>query len=101
MEGPNFSQNSQFWLHKFDHNHLRITRIIRCLRVLGLEQEAAALHEAVKKVSEGKVDEKTLAFWDRAMLNSLNNAPEEKNPGPDKGPQFLVEFEKEKLKIVA
>ena len=28
---------SQTWMCRFDHNHLRISRIIRCLRVLGLD----------------------------------------------------------------
>ncbi|RDW64903.1 hypothetical protein BP6252_10554 [Coleophoma cylindrospora] len=91
---PLFPKNSQNWLCRFDHNHLRITRIIRCLRVLGLEDEASAFHAAIKHVSEGIVGATTIAFWDRAMFSTLNNAPEEKRPGPEKGLRFLVEWEK-------
>lgn len=35
-KGANFDDNAaQTWLTSGDHNHLRITRIIRCMRILG------------------------------------------------------------------
>jgi hypothetical protein len=36
---PNFAAKAAGWLSPGDHNHLRITRILRCLTVLGLETE--------------------------------------------------------------
>ncbi|KAH6646037.1 opioid growth factor receptor conserved region-domain-containing protein [Truncatella angustata] len=34
------------WVRPMDHNHLRITRILRSLRVLGMEAEAREFHQA-------------------------------------------------------
>ncbi len=48
--GPNFPQASRNWVKRFDHNHLRITRIIRCLRVLGMEAHAGAFFRALVDV---------------------------------------------------
>src|SRR5208337_3560496 len=39
---PNFSAKATVWLSPGNHNHLRITRILRCLSLLGLEAEAKA-----------------------------------------------------------
>ena len=35
-----FPDRAKVWVKPMNHNHLRITRIIRCLRVLGLETDA-------------------------------------------------------------
>jgi opioid growth factor receptor-like protein len=43
---PNFAAKATVWLSPGNHNHLRITRILRCLTVLGLEPEAGALELA-------------------------------------------------------
>ena len=42
---PNFAAKATGWLSPGNHNHLRITRILRCLTVLGLEAEAKAFLE--------------------------------------------------------
>ena len=39
MRSPNFAAKAAGWLSPGNHNHLRITRILRCLTVLGLEAE--------------------------------------------------------------
>src|SRR5580700_3614644 len=36
-----FYKGSDHWLSPGNHNHLRITRILKCLRLLGLEAEAS------------------------------------------------------------
>ena len=36
IPGPNFGKHSKNFNTRFDHNHLRITRIIRSCRVLGI-----------------------------------------------------------------
>jgi hypothetical protein len=43
VEGPRFVAASRNWLHAGNHNHLRLTRMLRSLRVLGLER-ARLLH---------------------------------------------------------
>ncbi|KAI9827116.1 MAG: hypothetical protein M1819_007007 [Sarea resinae] len=80
---------------RFDHNHLRITRIIRSLRVLGLEEEALAFYKALKKVAEtsGKISAKSIMFWGRAAHRPLHLAPEFEDDQVEGGADFLREFE--------
>ncbi|KAL9602691.1 MAG: hypothetical protein Q9219_001681 [cf. Caloplaca sp. 3 TL-2023] len=77
---PQFLGNSKRWLTKYNHNHLRITRIVRSCRVLGLEAEARAFYDAlvkaIKRQGKGVVSAKTLMFWQRAVERSLYLAPE-------------------------
>jgi hypothetical protein len=40
VEGPRFAAASRNWLQGGNHNHLRLTRMLRSLRVLGLERDA-------------------------------------------------------------
>ena len=75
IAGPHFAAASQNWLHAGNHNHLRLTRMLRSLRVLGLEGEAAALWEALRTLYEGEraagrrtITEETFAFWRQAAL---------------------------------
>lgn len=66
----NFLARSQNWLHPMNHNHLRLTRILRSLRVLGLEDEAAALYEAIRAIyteHPGRITERTFQFWSDAV----------------------------------
>lgn len=85
QEGLDFQRKSGFWIRSFDHNHLRITRIIRCLRVLGLEGEAEEFYRAVVKAAaptpgrNGGVSPKTLMFWRRAAKRPLQVPPEDED----------------------
>ncbi|KAI4125866.1 MAG: hypothetical protein LQ338_004031 [Usnochroma carphineum] len=100
--GPNFSQASPNWLKRFDHNHLRITRIIRSCRVLGLEDEVKAFYVALIRVAEenqGVISQKSLMFWQRAAERPLYLAPEDE-ADEGQGKDFLYRFE-EKRKSVA
>lgn len=66
IPGPNFPHASPNWLKRFNHNHLRITRIIRSLRVLGLEKDALRFHQALVSVyDDGKsgIGAKSMMFW--------------------------------------
>ncbi|KAL8822317.1 MAG: hypothetical protein Q9170_008396, partial [Blastenia crenularia] len=79
-KSPHFAQASRNWVTRFDHNHLRITRIIRCCRVLGLEEEARAFYAALVGVAEerrGVISQKTMMFWRRAAERPLYLAPED------------------------
>ena len=73
VEGPRFAAASRNWLLAGNHNHLRLTRILRSLRVLGLEREAAALWEALHALYEREtaagrrtITPETFAFWRKA-----------------------------------
>ncbi|KAI4182374.1 MAG: hypothetical protein L6R41_006016 [Letrouitia leprolyta] len=94
QQSPSFPQASKSWLTRFDHNHLRITRIIRCCRVLGLEEEAKAFFHALIEVAEqkrGVISGKSLMFWRRAAERPLWMAPEDDDDdeGVGRGKEWL------------
>ena len=94
-ESPGFPEASQNWVARYDHNHLRMTRIIRSLRVLGLESEAQAFFIALKKVCEdapGQISDKSLRFWTRAAERPLYLAPEDEADDGE-GQDYLYELE--------
>lgn len=67
----NFFQRSQIWLTPNNHNHLRLTRILHSLTLLGLRQEANALLGCLEELAKeypNAIDEKTVTFWRRACL---------------------------------
>jgi hypothetical protein len=79
--GPNFATASGNWVTRFDHNHLRMTRILRSLRVLGLESEAAALHNFLstdEKVTNS-VSPRSQMYWRRAAERDLHLPPDEED----------------------
>ena len=58
------------WLRAFDHNHLRITRILTALRDLAGIDEARSFHEAVLGfIAEAgsPVNPESLVYWRRAV----------------------------------
>ena len=93
------------WVKLFNHNHLRITRILRSLRVLGLEAEAKNFFEALVGVfhgrERGKIGERSMVFWTRAVERPLFIAPEVEDEDEDvdttKGLEFLRVFERERI----
>jgi hypothetical protein len=65
----NFAARSSNWLTPGNHNHLRLTRILRSLRLLGLESEAQALFRALSQLYEshpGRITFRTYEFWKNA-----------------------------------
>ncbi|KAI4243989.1 MAG: hypothetical protein L6R40_003200 [Gallowayella cf. fulva] len=86
---------SQKWLTPFNHNHLRITRIIRSCRILGLEPEARAFHAALLEIAHDSViiSPKTLMFWQRAAERPLFLAPEDDEGDGGRGKGWLRRFE--------
>ena len=98
LNGPNYPEASRNWVRRFNHNHLRITRILRSLRVLGLENEAWEFFKALKRVYEGgKIGQKSMMFWTRAIERPLYLAPEDEDD--EGGCHFLYEFESGKERI--
>ena len=61
-------RNIWLWNRKYDHNQLRITRVIECLRLLVSEQEADKFYENVLKIIEddNRINETSLNFWNKA-----------------------------------
>jgi hypothetical protein len=78
VAGPQFAAASRNWLHAGNHNHLRLTRMLRSLRVLGLEREAAGLWEALRALYKREtaggrrtITPETVAFWRQAAIGVL------------------------------
>ncbi|KAK3060992.1 hypothetical protein LTS18_007257 [Coniosporium uncinatum] len=83
------------WFRSFDHNHLRLTRILRSLRVLGLEAEAAALWTILQRVcaeKPGVVSKKSQMFWRRAAERELHVPPDVDEVTVETGEGWLREW---------
>jgi hypothetical protein len=65
---PNFAAKAAGWLSPGNHNHLRITRILRCLTVLGLEAEAMAFFDCLCEIYENEQNKPLPAISDETML---------------------------------
>jgi hypothetical protein len=58
------------WLHPGNHNHLRITRILKSMALLGLAEEAGALLKCLETVyaeERGRISAVTLGYWRAAI----------------------------------
>jgi hypothetical protein len=80
VQGPRFAIASRNWLHAANHNHLRLTRMLRSLRVLGLEREAAGFWEALRALYEREngsgrrtITPETFAFWEQASTSPVGH----------------------------
>lgn len=69
-----FDSKSRIWLSPGNHNHLRITRILRCLTILGLESEAKAFFECLSEIYKGEqnkpipaISDETMRYWRAAV----------------------------------
>jgi len=69
-----FEESSANWISPGNHNHLRITRILKSLLTLGLEEEALAFYDCLEDIygvertkSNPGISEVTLSFWQRAV----------------------------------
>jgi hypothetical protein len=64
-----FYRNTRWWLTGYDHNHLRITRIIHSLRLLVGRDEAQNFHDAIlalHKAAGSPVNARSLDYWAEA-----------------------------------
>jgi hypothetical protein len=66
---PDFAARAQNWLWPMNHNHLRLTRILRSTLLLGLEAESKALFHALNSIYRefpDRIPARTHAFWSNA-----------------------------------
>jgi hypothetical protein len=71
---PNFEAKAKGWRSPGNHNHLRITRILRCLTLLGLDAEAKAFLECLAEIYEDEqnksvsaISDETMQYWREAV----------------------------------
>ena len=63
-----FLERNMYWNSQYDHNQLRINRIIECLRLLVSNEEADNFYNNVLETikDNNQVNMKTLNFWKNA-----------------------------------
>lgn len=69
VRSANFAMRSHDWLSPMNHNHLRLTRILRSLRLLGLEAESQALFLALGDINRefpGRITPRSFDYWQDA-----------------------------------
>ena len=67
-----FSERKQNWVWFSNHNHLRITRILKSLRLLGLEKYAQALFQCLEEIynlENGKISSESFSYWQDAIIS--------------------------------
>jgi hypothetical protein len=69
-----FYQGSAHWISPGNHNHLRLTRILKCLSECGLEAEAkdlfnwlASVYHAEQRKPRPGIEARTFEFWKSAV----------------------------------
>ena len=65
-----FYEANDHWLVPYDHNHLRITRIIRCLALILGKEEAENAHRRIEaRVAEARepVNAQSRRYWREAI----------------------------------
>jgi hypothetical protein len=76
-KASHFPVRARNWLVLGDHNHLRITRILKCLCICGLDVPARAFLACLLELrvqQPGEISDETLAYWRDAVRCSGNGA---------------------------
>jgi hypothetical protein len=77
----NFEERSLNWLTAYNHNFLRITRILKCLMLVGLDNYAFSFFETLKKLYDtdykNTIGEVTYKYWENAKTHTeaVNRTP--------------------------
>ena len=61
-----FLKRNKYWVARYDHNHLRITRAIKSIRLLVGDREADALRNQIFETlgdARSQIDPKAVSFW--------------------------------------
>lgn len=76
---PKFAEHAH-WLSPGNHNHLRLTRILKSLSILGNEKLARSFFESLRSVYDEErrsgrcaITPRTFAFWEDALRTSSRN----------------------------
>ena len=71
QQADNFPTQFSRWAYPNNHNHYRITRILRCLSLLGQKPAAKAFFKTLSDLnagdSKGKISAETFEFWKKAI----------------------------------
>lgn len=70
IRSSRFSERQVVWLRPFNHNFLRLTRILRSLMLLGCGQQARALFSCLEEIYAAYskiIGPESFGFWKRAV----------------------------------
>lgn len=70
VKASNFANRAKNWLNRGNHNHLRISRILRSLSLHGMKTEAREFLDALNVVyqeSLDKIGDQTYQYWQSAI----------------------------------
>lgn len=65
FKGPNYEAQKNVIFGKFNHNHLRVTRVLACLSICGLRPWAEAFLKFLKQ--NCTISDNTLKYWEDAV----------------------------------
>jgi len=75
LKADDFEDRAANWLVIGDHNHLRITRILKCLTLCGLGEYATAFLKALLEVADPReVSDETVWYWKQAVSPVMNSS---------------------------
>ncbi|MEH1893799.1 MAG: opioid growth factor receptor-related protein [Nostoc sp.] len=69
-QSEDYQNRKREWVCIFDHNYLRITRILKCLITFGLENEAEAFYECLRQIyreDSDRIGGETFQHWTNAV----------------------------------
>lgn len=71
-QSEDYPNRKREWMSPSNHNYLRITRILKCLMIFGLEHEAQAFYKCLQQVykESDSIGDKTLQHWTNAVQSS-------------------------------
>ena len=70
-KGINFIERKHVLFQGFNHNHLRITRIIDCLNLLEFKEQALALFDFLSRQKQSFTED-CFSNWEKAVLGYIN-----------------------------
>jgi hypothetical protein len=79
------------WKCQIDHNHLRISRIIRSLRFFGCDEQARLFYDVAMKLAEhfGKINANSRSYWTGALKGSLWEPVVPLQPQQHDAPEYI------------
>jgi hypothetical protein len=72
-KSENYSIRKGEWVCMFDHNYLRITRILKCLVTFGLKDEAQAFYDCLRQIyreDSEQIGGETWQYWTNVVQAS-------------------------------
>lgn len=70
IQSETYPNRQHEWINRSNHNYLRITRILKCLMMFGLEAEAQAFYQCLSQIyreNNSRIGDTTFQYWTNAV----------------------------------